>query len=175
MLDIDRNQVTNEHRPIHLFLGNMPLTCIHENRHRHRDALISGAGIDHNRERTSTHTCIRTCRCRCTGFSTDIIPPVFEDGLTDLCAPCVVESLLGNLRVHLDLALNHVLNFSEIYSVCILKKSLKAHLVSICEYGFFCALLHNSILYVAKNLLILLHIDDIRMVVCDAYTGCMLF
>ena len=94
VLDIDRNQVTNEHRPIHLFLGNMPLTCIHENRHRHRDALISGTGIDHNRERTPTHTCIRTCRCRCTGFGTDIITPVFEDRLTDLCAPCVIETFL---------------------------------------------------------------------------------
>ena len=71
--------------------------------------------------------------------------------------------------------LNHVLDFSEIYSVCILEKFLKAHLVSICTYSFICIFLYNGILDISKNFLILLHINDIRVMVCDAYTGSMLF
>ena len=101
--------------------------------------------------------------------------PVSEDGLTDLCTPCVIETLLRNSRVHLDLTLNHILDFSEIYGICILEKTLKTHLVAICAYDTLRCFFLDLMLYVTKNLLILRHINDVCVMVSDTYTSRMLF
>ena len=126
LLQINRNQIAQQHSTQQLLLACCQCMCVNNNRDRSRNALVAAAGGNDNGQLTAVHACVTACRCTCTCARTQAVRVTTQQNLADACAIIMVQAFLRNSHVIFNLALQQMLHIIQRHMACCVQHILNA-------------------------------------------------
>ena len=140
------------------------MLCIAHNRHGGGDALIAGAGDDHDRHLTAAHAGVGPGGGIGARLGADVLR-AGQQRAADGRAPLARKPLLRNGGVAVDLAADHALDARKRHLIGELQNLGKVQHALVLQI----VLCGGDERLVQQHLAVFLHVNDVRVVVCNAH------
>ena len=165
---VDGGEVRQSQSAVQLFVADLQLLGVLNDGQGSGHALIAGAGIDDHGHFTAVHTGVRACRCHGLGPNHHVVIAVgAKQDAADVGAVVAPQTFLSNGAVVLNLPVQHGLDIRDIHGFRKIQNIRKIQAGAVRQTGL--ALAFHGV--VQQDLTVSFDVDDVGVVVDNAYTG----
>ena len=164
---MDSHEVRQHERAVELLVGRAQVTRVHDERHRHGDALVAAAGVDDHGQLAAAHTRVgRRCGARARAHL-HVVAVGTQHDAADVRAPVARQPLVGDGAVAGDLAIQHLAHVIQLHGHGEVPDALHRQHAAIGHPVGRAA--NGGHRHVAQHLPVALLAHDVRMEVDDAH------